>query len=173
LIFDLKRFITQESKVKKRLLVSVLSLAAVACSSRGGKQPTASEIAAGGDSRVLPTVSHKVTECPELNGEYVNKDDEKRMRVIKTEATETGLVLIDTDLKWIADGKKQSAEGPAQVSYLGSCERQAIIIDLYQGSTQIGRMAYRLSDDGQLVLDMKHNDLRMGPDKIETWVPKH
>lgn len=153
-------------KCLKLLPIFGALLTTAACSGSGG---------GGGNTagdRNIATASHKVEECPQINGDYVQNGGESR-KTIKSEKTSSGLNFDDTDVKWIIDGATHSAEGGPQLSYRGSCEGYSIVLDLYQGSNQLGRMTYSWNSKAQLVIETTVIDPRMGQSGKEVWEPKN
>lgn len=142
------------------LSVSVLA----ACSGSGGGS-------GGGDAAVKPTdvQNHKSAECPSLDGEYTLKDQTKR---IKTSKVENGISLDDSEVISVVDGKSHTLEGNASLSYVGTCSKNVISLDLSEGSKLLGKMEYSQNDQAQLIIEMKVNDSRLGESGKEVWDKK-
>ncbi len=115
--------------------------------------------------------AHHVANCPTINGQYV-QDSGVNRKTIKTQKTTNGLNFEDTEVKWIVDGITHSVEGGPQLSYRGSCERNSIVLTLYQETTQVGRMIYFTNDKSQLVIETMAIDSRLGQSGKEIWNPE-
>ncbi len=149
-----------------RLLGIALSASIMtACSGSGGGS------GGGGDVAVKPTDvgSHKAQECPSFDGEYT-KDD--AYINVKTTVVENGIQLNDSDVNWTVDGKSHVAEGSENLSYIAICSQKTISMDLSQGSTLLGNLQYSSNDQGQLVIETKAIDSRMGKSGKEVWNKK-
>jgi len=151
-------------KISNLLGIALPALIITACSGSGGGS-------GNGDGAVKPTdaQNHKSQECPSFDGEYSR---ENMYIKIKTTTVENGIQLNESDVNWTVDGKSHVIEGSENLSYIAICSQKIISIDLSQGSTLLGNLQYSSNDQGQLVIETKAIDSRMGKTGKEIWDKK-
>jgi hypothetical protein len=142
------------------LLGSVLITAA--CNKGGGSKSSGQTGPEG------PTPSHKVSECPEINGDYGIKRQNKK-KIIRSQGTSSGLIFEDSETKWNIDGLNHIMDSQPKLSYRGHCADYSIFIHVYLGPRQLGEYEYSWSERGQLRIRKTSKDPQFGEEGTEVW----
>ncbi|MBK7890766.1 MAG: hypothetical protein IPJ84_07945 [Bdellovibrionales bacterium] len=151
-------------KTTAYLLAPVLLTGLVACSNSD------SSPGAGAAQAVNPS-SHKVEQCPQMNGRFRKNDDAAVSKVIKTSQHDDGITIDDTNVQWTINGKKQDVRDQAGASYIGICADQKLVIDLFMNNQPLGKMTYSLSNGRDLTIEMLAIDPKLaGQNSTEKWV---
>lgn len=156
--------------MKSTILLSLISASfIVACSKSGGgnsEKPNATSNS---------PKSHLSSECPALNGSFtLVVDGQTRTKRIKMTESAGGFDLDDSGSAWVIDGKEHTRDaGEGKIlTYKGSCSKQVLTLELFEGSTALGQMEYRWVSVKELVIESKNNDPRLGPSSKEIWAPE-
>ena len=141
------------------ILTTLLS----ACGSNGAS-PTATAPA----SPSLGSATHDSNLCPRIDGDYFQNGGQSR-KSFQTTSLAGGIQLVDSGVVWTIDGKSHvPADGPPTATYTGVCEKDTILLDLFEGSQPLGRMTYTLQGPQQVQIEMIAKDPRL-ENSMEVW----
>lgn len=151
---------------KIRFLILAFCLGIVACA----KENEGRKVASAGKPQSANNISHKVQQCPKMNGTFVLETKKTAIKKIQTKLGEAGVTLSDSDLVWQIDGASHIFEENRNLFYKGLCSEQKIVIDLFENKVFLGKMNYYFISKTKLVIELMVKDPRLGESFKDIWV---
>jgi len=150
-------------------LAMTLSVAALSACSRGGSSSGGGQ--AAGTVTAADAGSHKASNCPDIDGHFVNMESEDHSKDITTDDIQNGVKIVDTGIEWTIDGQSHEIKDDETqgMTYVGICTQDSIVLDIFKESALMGEIVLSLNEKGQLVQDMKSNDQSAAPSAKDIW----